>query len=100
MGIQARAEERARIDSDAAFDLATSVGRNLRLIDNELDKLVAYRAGEGSIRKQDVRLLVPYSQEASVFDMVDAIGQRDSAKAFRLLRELEGMARHRSICSR
>lgn len=79
----------ARIDNDAAFDLATSIGRNLRLIDNELDKLVAYRAGQGSIRKQDVRLLVPYTQEANVFDMVDAIGRRDGATAMRLLRELE-----------
>ena len=88
--VSKRAQKKGtRIDSDAALDLATSVGRNLRLIDNELDKLVAYRAGAGPIRKQDVRLLVPYAQEASVFDMVDAIGQRDSGKAMRLLRELE-----------
>jgi DNA polymerase-3 subunit delta len=77
------------IERDAAFDLATSIGRNLRLLDNELDKLITYRAGAGSIRREDVRLLVAYTQEANIFDMVDAIGQQDGPKAVRLLRELE-----------
>ena len=77
------------IEPAAAYDLATSVGRNLMLLDNELNKLVAYRGGAGPIRKADVRLMTPYTQEASIFDMVDAIGQRNSAEAARLLRELE-----------
>ena len=79
----------AQIESAAAYDLASSVGRNLMLLDQELDKLVAYRGGQGAIRRQDVRLMVPYTQEASIFDMVDAIGHQKSAEALRLLRELE-----------
>ena len=77
------------IERDAAFDLATSIGRNLRLLDSELDKLLAYRSSAGPIRREDVRLLTPYTQEANIFDMVDAIGQQDGPKAMRLLRELE-----------
>jgi DNA polymerase-3 subunit delta len=77
------------IERDAAFDLATSVGRNLRLLDSELEKLITYRAGAGPVRREDVRLLTPYTQEANIFDMVDAIGQQDGAKAVRLLAELE-----------
>jgi DNA polymerase-3 subunit delta len=77
------------IERDAAFDLATSIGRNLRLLDNEMDKLITYRGGAGPIRREDVRLLVSYTQEANIFDMVDAIGQQDGPKAVRLLRELE-----------
>lgn len=77
------------IEREAAFDLAASIGRNLRLLDNELDKLIAYRGGAGPVRREDVRLLVPYLQEASIFDMVDAIGQQDASKAVRLLGELE-----------
>jgi DNA polymerase III subunit delta len=77
------------IERDAAFDLATSVGRNLRLLDSEMEKLLAYRSGAGAIRREDVRLLTPYTQEANIFDMVDAIGQQDGPKAVRLLRELE-----------
>ncbi len=77
------------IERDAAFDLATSIGRNLRLLDSELDKLVTYRGGAGPIRREDVRLLTPYTQEANIFDMVDAIGQQDGSKAVRLLTELQ-----------
>ncbi len=77
------------IEREAAFDLATSIGRNLRLLDSELDKLLAYRSGAGPVRREDVRLLTPYTQEANIFDMVDAIGQQDGPKAMRLLRELE-----------
>lgn len=89
--VQQRAREKgASIEPAAAQDLATFIGRNLRLIDVELDKLATYRAGtEGGITSQDVRLLVPYAQEANIFDMVDAIGRRDSATALRLLRELQ-----------
>lgn len=76
------------MERDAAFDLATSIGRNLRLLDSELDKLITYRGGVGPIRREDVRLLTPYTQEANIFDMVDAIGQQDGPKAVRLLREL------------
>ncbi len=78
----------ATIERAAAHELATFVGRNLRLLDNELEKLISYRAGEGPIRREDVRLLVPYAQEANIFDMVDAIGRREGAVAVRLLREL------------
>jgi DNA polymerase-3 subunit delta len=77
------------IERDAAFDLATSIGRNLRLLDSELEKLITYRGGAGPVRREDVRLLTPYTQEANIFDMVDAIGQQDGAKAVRLLAELE-----------
>jgi len=77
------------IERDAALDLAASIGRNLRLLDSELDKLITYRAGSGPIRREDVRLLTPYTQEASIFDMVDAVGQQDGARAVRLLRELQ-----------
>lgn len=76
------------IEREAAFDLATSIGRNLRLLDSELDKLITYRGGAGPIGREDVRLLTPYTQEANIFDMVDAIGQQDGPKAVRLLREL------------
>lgn len=77
------------IEPAAAFDLASSVGRNLRLLENELDKLLAYRDRSGPIRRKDVRMLTPYVQEANIFDMVDAIGQQNTAQAVRLLHDLD-----------
>ncbi len=87
--VQRAQQKGAAIERAAAQELAAYIGRNLRLIDNELEKLAAYRAGQGAITRQDVRLLTPYVQEANIFDMVDAIGRRDGPTALRLLRELE-----------
>jgi DNA polymerase-3 subunit delta len=87
--VQRAQHKGARIERPAAQELAAFIGRNLRLIDNELEKLAAYRAGQGPITQKDVRLLTPYAQEANIFDMVDAIGRRDGSTALRLLRELE-----------
>lgn len=81
--------KQATIQRPAAEELATYIGSNLRLLDNELDKLAAYRAGQGPITAADVRLLVSYVQEANIFDMVDAIGRQDGPAALRLLRDLE-----------
>lgn len=81
--------KQADIQRPAAQELATYIGGNLRLLDNELDKLVSYRAGQGPITVEDVRLLVPYVQEANIFDLVDAVGRQDGPAALRLLRELE-----------
>lgn len=87
--VQRAQRKGAAIERAAAQELATYVGRNLRLLDNELEKLIAYRGGQGAITQRDVRLLTPYTQEASVFDLVDAIGRRDGPTALRLLRDLE-----------
>ena len=83
----------AKLERGVAFDLATFIGPDLRLIDSELDKLTAY-AADRPITKQDVRLLVPYAQEANVFDMVDALGQRRTEQAFRLLAQLRNEGAH------
>jgi len=52
--------------------LARLVGGNLWLMSGEIAKLVLYTAGK-RIEEEDVRAVVGYSQQASVFAMVDAI---------------------------
>ena len=82
-----------RLETGVASDLATFVGPNLRLLDSELDKLALYAAGR-PVAKTDVRLLVPYAQEANIFDMVDALGNRQTAQALRLLAQLYNEGAH------
>jgi DNA polymerase-3 subunit delta len=72
----------------AALRLAAVVGADLRLLDQEIVKLVTYTAGEGAIAEPDVEMLVPYSQEAVIFDLVDALGHRDGRTAARTLHRL------------
>ena len=59
--------------SPPALDLlARLVGGNLWLMSGEVAKLVLYASGR-RIEEDDVRAVVGYSQQASVFAMVDAI---------------------------
>ena len=82
-----------RLDKRVPDDLATFIGPNLRLIDSELEKLAMY-AGDRVITQRDVALLSPYARESSVFDMVDALGNRNTVKAFRLLAQMRNQGSH------
>jgi DNA polymerase-3 subunit delta len=76
------------IEASAAEELAAFVGSDLRLLDQELDKLTSYVDRARPITKADVHLLVSYVQQANVFEMVDALGRRDGDQALRLLHRL------------
>lgn len=76
----------ARIEFSAANDLALFVGPDLWALDNELEKLITYRAGE-PIRREDVRALVSPLQEQIVFGLTDAMGKRDRTTALELLHD-------------
>ncbi len=82
-----------RLERGVAEDLATFIGPNLRLINSELEKLALY-AGDRLITKQDVAVMCPYAREASIFDMVDALGNRRTAVAFRLLAQMRSQGAH------
>lgn len=76
------------IESRAAHRLAAVVGADLRLLDQEIVKLVTYTNAEWAITKADVDKLVPYAQDAVIFDLVDALGQRDGRTAAQTLHRL------------
>lgn len=76
------------IEHRAALRLAAVVGAELRLLDQEILKLVTYTAGQRAIEEADVEALVPYSQEAIIFDLVDALGHRDGRTAAQTLHRL------------
>jgi DNA polymerase-3 subunit delta len=75
-----------KIDFSAANDLALFVGADLRALDSEIEKLILYRNGE-TIRRDDVRAMVAPAQEQSIFELVDALGQRRTQRALELLHE-------------
>jgi len=77
-----------QIEAAAIEELAAFVGNDLRLLDQEIEKLVAYVNWARPISEDDVRLLVSYVQEANVFEMVDALGQRNAQQAAKLLHQL------------
>ena len=82
------------IEPQAAGQLAAVVGTDLRLLDQEIDKLVTYTNAERAITLADIDAVVPYAQAAIVFDLVDALGQRDGRTAARTLHRLLEMGEH------
>lgn len=81
------AERHGRIHGRAVQWLAINVGNNLDLLAQELDKLVLYKGPDAEISSDDVALLSPYAAEASIFDLVDALGNRNSKRASLLLQQ-------------
>ncbi len=77
------------IEPRAAALLAQNLGPRLRLLDQEVQKLLLY-CGKGiAISVEDVRTMVPYVQSADViFNMVDALGQRNAQNAALYLHRL------------
>jgi DNA polymerase-3 subunit delta len=71
-------------ESGAVEELAQHVGSDLRLLDNEIDKLMMYR-NKQSVRVADVRTLVASVHESDVFALVDALGHREAGAALKLL---------------
>jgi DNA polymerase-3 subunit delta len=76
--------------SEAAQALASAVGEDTRLLDNEIEKLVAYADYSRPVDLPDVEMLTPYGGEVKIFEMVDAMGQkRGPAAVGYLLRLLD-----------
>jgi DNA polymerase-3 subunit delta len=78
----------ARIEPEAASELATYVASGLRGMDQELEKLATYVGADGTITLKDVLLLVSPTRQASIFHMVDSLGERRARRALELLHRL------------
>lgn len=78
----------AGVDPQAVTELAAFVGDDLRLLDQEIEKLVTFAGAGQTITRENVREMVTYSQEANIFDMVDALGKQDASAATRLFHDL------------
>lgn len=92
-------KEKASINPDAVDLLTRLVGPNLRLLNNELEKLLlhAYDLQHGQFRpitKADVELLVPYQEEAENFGFSNAIGRRNAHQAYDQLHKMLDEGRH------
>jgi len=86
--IRRKAEEKGgRISNEAVAVLAALVGADLRLLDQEIDKLLLYADGR-LVTSEDVGKLVSRAREASIFDLVDCVGRRQTDRALRLLHRM------------
>jgi DNA polymerase-3 subunit delta len=71
----------------AAQMLAAVVGDDPRLLAQEIVKLLTHAGFSRPVTPEDIAALTPESVVTNIFDMVDAIGERNGARALRLLRK-------------
>jgi DNA polymerase III subunit delta len=81
-------EAGARMDPDAARELADALGADMMLISSELEKLLLYTLGRGRITLGDVETMVLGAKQRSLYELTDAISARDRARALALLHGL------------
>ena len=77
-----------KIEPQAAQELARLAGNDLRQLDQELEKLLAYANFQRDITVSDVHSLVHAAQTVNVFALVDSIGLRQGDRATNYLHEL------------
>ncbi|MEW6230767.1 MAG: DNA polymerase III subunit delta [Chloroflexota bacterium] len=81
-------ERGGRITPQAAAALGAFVGPNLRLLSQEIDKLLTAVGDTRPVEVEDVEAMVSYAREGDVFSLVDALAYRQGAKALRTLHRL------------
>ncbi len=71
--------------SDRAVQLvADSLGRDLAKIANELEKLIINKNDEKEITDTDVELKIGISKEFNIFELINTIATKNSARAFHI----------------
>jgi DNA polymerase-3 subunit delta len=76
------------IDGPAAVRLAELIGPDLQRLDNELAKLSLYQPDAPNISQKAVDALVGFQHEQPIWDMINALAERDAPTALRKIDEL------------
>jgi DNA polymerase III subunit delta len=79
-----------QVTHDAAELLVRAVGRDLRRLESEVGKVVAYAGDKQTLNREDMETVIAFVAPLSVFDFTDALGARDCRAALRLLAMLVG----------
>ena len=73
--------EGVKLDADAARELVDSLGGDMMMVANELEKLVLYVGEKKRITLGDVETMVLAAKQRSFYELTDAISARDRARA-------------------
>lgn len=77
-----------KFDKEAALELASLVENNTRVAEQEIVKLLTYVNRERPVDVEDVQQLTAFKAEANVFEMVDAMAERNPRKSLQVLHHL------------
>jgi DNA polymerase-3 subunit delta len=77
-----------KFDPDAARELVDALGADMMMVASELEKLCLYVEGKGRITLGDVETMVLAAKQRSLYELTDAISQRDRTRSLLLLHGL------------
>lgn len=87
--VQTRAKKRKlQFEEDALELFVLFTGGDTREIENELEKIDLYLGKEREVNVDLVRELVPLTREGVIFDLSNALAERDLERAVTLVRQL------------
>lgn len=76
------------IGADGASALVHAVGRDLRRLEIEAEKIIAYAGERSQLTRDDVTSVVAQTAPVSIFDFLNAVGARECSGALALLDDL------------
>jgi DNA polymerase III subunit delta len=74
-----------KVEQDAARELVDSLGADMMLIGNELEKLILYVGEKKRITLGDVETMVLSAKQRSLYELTDAISAKDRSRALAVL---------------
>lgn len=74
-----------RLPRDGAEALIRAVGRDLRRLQSEADKIITYAGERTALTREDVEAVVAETAAPSIFELLDALGSRQCAAALQML---------------
>lgn len=77
------------ISNKALFLLIDHIGNDLSRLNNEIDKLILNLQSRKNITEDDIETFVGVSKEFNVFELQQAIGNKDLYKAIRIIQYFE-----------
>jgi DNA polymerase-3 subunit delta len=83
--IEHAAKEAVKVDADAARELVDSLGADMMLVSNELEKLILFVGQKKRITMGDVETMVLAAKQRSLYELTDAISAKDRVRALSVL---------------
>jgi len=83
--IESALAQEVKLDNDAARELVDSLGGDMMMVANELEKLILFVGDKKRVTLGDVETLVLAAKQRSFYELTDAISARDRARALAVL---------------
>ena len=74
-----------KIEPDAGRELVDSLGGDMMMVSNELEKLILYVGEKKRVTLGDVETMVLAAKQRSLYELTDAISSRDRTRALEML---------------